>query len=254
MTQETKKINQVAINMMSQLVAVLDKSSGHVSRSEHQKYGTISANTKAVPVIKHILDTLRQEETQMTQEDDEKAKRVKQWMPPNFANDAYEKPIIVDEKDMHHPDKIDIKPGGLNYVNDTSHATMAAEIADLRAMLVREEEKRQRISDLLTETKIALKNKAEENARLRQQVPKDDDIDYHAECRRLMGLISTVLAEATENPQRLVAFNSPLLGMLLIEYHAYTHGNMSAEDQRAYDQYKTVYKNMSSGSAVDKVA
>lgn len=250
-------------------------------------------------------------------------KKVNPWMPESIDNiptghyrnpndycefghiknkDPIEEPKICD---VEHPDKVEIKPGGINVVysspqtqqiiraidgmwtcvareewadaydyrdkiisllpcteesSSSSHAALATEIADLRALLAIEEEKveslsvkNERLKSKLTSTNIALKNEAEDNARLRRQVSSDDQIDYRLECRRIMGIISDVLAEASENPHRLVAFNSPLLGMLTIEHYAYTQGTMTAGDQRAYDQYKSVHKIRQSQSVVDKV-
>ena len=51
---------------------------------------------------------------------------------------------------------------------------------------------------------------------------QDSIEEYDVEKCKLMNLIGEILHEAQENPQRLIAFNSPLLGMLLLIYHAYT--------------------------------
>lgn len=54
----------------------------------------------------------------------------------------------------------------------------------------------------------------------------------------LMHLIGQILDEAREYPQRLTAFNSPLLGMLMLHYHAHI---MAGElDERAMAQFQAV--------------
>lgn len=60
--------------------------------------------------------------------------------------------------------------------------------------------------------------------------------ELRAERERLFNLIGDVLDQAQNNPQKLSAFNSPLLGMLLLEYHAHVSGQ--DVDIQAYMQYK----------------
>ena len=61
-----------------------------------------------------------------------------------------------------------------------------------------------------------------------------------AESIELFNLIGEILQEAQEHPQRLVAFNSPLLGMLTIKYFGYIHGELSLEELDSYDKFRSV--------------
>ena len=61
-----------------------------------------------------------------------------------------------------------------------------------------------------------------------------------AESIELFNLIGEILQEAQEHPQRLVAFNSPLLGMLTIKYFGYIHGELSHEELDSYDKFRSV--------------
>lgn len=56
--------------------------------------------------------------------------------------------------------------------------------------------------------------------------------------QRLMNLIGEVLQEAQDHPQRLTAFNSPLLGLLLLEHHA--HISKGDLDWQSYDRFRAV--------------
>ena len=56
----------------------------------------------------------------------------------------------------------------------------------------------------------------------------------------LFNLIGEVLQEAQEHPQRLIAFNSPLLGMLMLKYYEHREGELSGGDLQAYNKFRAV--------------
>jgi hypothetical protein len=60
--------------------------------------------------------------------------------------------------------------------------------------------------------------------------------------QRLLGLVQDVLYEAQNNPQRLVAFNSPLLGLLLLESYLDRNPEQehTAEFQRQRHEFEAV--------------
>lgn len=160
-------------------------------------------------------------------------KKVNPWVPENFANDQeldipprLRKPII---RDVEHPDKVDPEP-----FKEESHSTMAAMITDLRI-----------------EKKNLLENLAElrkDNAEMLDQIDlmnsvisnsKPDRDFLKARVDQLMGIISDVLHEAQNYPQRLVAFNSPLLGIMLLEYYAHQQDReLSPEEVQSYQKYQ----------------
>jgi predicted nucleic acid-binding Zn-ribbon protein len=78
--------------------------------------------------------------------------------------------------------------------------------------------------------------KEPENLERRVKAMSDRIERMKAEKQELMSLIGDVLQEAQEHPQRLIAFNSPLLGMLLLHYHAHISG--TEVDERAIQQFK----------------
>ena len=153
----------------------------------------------------------------------DKNEKMKKWMPPNFANDI--KDVEIDE---NHPDKVEPVPAG-------SHAEMAAEIADLR-------KKNKALMDEKFQLELQCADAQEAYVKLQESLTIEGlETAIGADYRCVMGIIADVLDEARENPQRLISFNSPLLGMLMIKYYAYVNdGQMTAQDVTAYQKYKSV--------------
>ena len=68
----------------------------------------------------------------------------------------------------------------------------------------------------------------------------EDVVSHQAAQIALFNLIGEVLQEAQEHPQRLIAFNSPLLGMLLLRFCEHHNGEWSDDEAMAYNQFRAV--------------
>ena len=55
---------------------------------------------------------------------------------------------------------------------------------------------------------------------------------------RLISLVEDILHEAQNNPARLTAFNSPLLGLALLEVYTHNNPDMEQDDGIALERMK----------------
>jgi len=81
-----------------------------------------------------------------------------------------------------------------------------------------------------------------ENLRSKNENLRNEIQEYKVNQLRVMNLIGDVILEAQENPQRLIAFNSPLLGLLLLEHYGYKNDNVPVSDMIEYAKYEEVIK------------